>query len=103
MGWAYRRFIIKLAGISPQAEAEYAADHINTNFSNYSAWHARTTLLHAVHAEAPTLSLTQLLAAHDSSSAGDAGDLLISRFKWPQECQATHAAAASWCCEFMPS
>lgn len=67
-GWAYRRFIVKLAGISAQDEVAYAKELINNNFSNYSAWHARTTLLHAVHAEGHVPSLTQLLETEPSGT-----------------------------------
>ena len=67
MGWAYRRFIIRLAGIAAEEEAKYAADLINNNFSNYSAWHARTTLLHAVHGAPQVRSLSQLVAETELS------------------------------------
>lgn len=73
LAWAYRRFIVRLAGVPPEDEAQYATDLINTNFSNYSAWHARTTLLHAVHGKQPVVSLDQLVS-QDASAAAASGD-----------------------------
>ena len=36
---------LHVPGITPEAEVEYARDQIHVNFSNYSAWHARSQLL----------------------------------------------------------
>ena len=53
--WAYRRWITAKAGTPPEREAQYTMDLINTNFSDYSAWHARTVLLPQLHAVLPAL------------------------------------------------
>ena len=39
------RFIVKLGDIKTQSELEMSTSLIERNFSNYSAWHYRTTLL----------------------------------------------------------
>ena len=66
--WAYRRFITAKAGTSPEREAQYTMDLINTNFSDYSAWHARTVLLPRLHAALPT-TLQKPGPAEDSPSS----------------------------------
>ena len=69
--WAYRRFIVRLASISAHDEEQYAASLVDANFSNYSAWHARTTLLHAVHAAQPVMSLDQMLRGDEPLNAAE--------------------------------
>ncbi|XP_008776168.2 geranylgeranyl transferase type-2 subunit alpha 1 [Phoenix dactylifera] len=44
-GWTYRRFVAKLKNVSEEEEIKFTMDMINTNFSNYSAWHNRSVLL----------------------------------------------------------
>lgn len=43
--WNYRRFIAALQNRSEEDELKFTTDMINTNFSNYSAWHNRSVLL----------------------------------------------------------
>ena len=65
--WAYRRLITAKAGRPPEREAQYTMDLINTNFSDYSAWHARTVLLPQLHAVLPA-TLQKSGPAEESSS-----------------------------------
>ena len=48
--WRYRRIVTAKAGIPPEQEEHYTMSLINNNFSDYSAWHARTVLLPQMHA-----------------------------------------------------
>lgn len=45
--WAYRRFIVKLLERSSDDELAYTMTKIESNFSNYSAWHHRSAELTA--------------------------------------------------------
>ncbi|KAH7446378.1 hypothetical protein KP509_01G053200 [Ceratopteris richardii] len=44
-GWAYRRFLAGISKATEEQELQYTIKKINENFSNYSAWHSRSTLL----------------------------------------------------------
>ena len=68
--WAYRRWITAKAGTSPEREAQYTMDLINTNFSDYSAWHARTVLLPQLHGVMPA-TLQKPVPTEDSPSNAD--------------------------------
>jgi hypothetical protein len=59
-----------LAGRPAAAEEAYTAARIGQNFSNYSAWHARTALLQQLHASSRTVTLQQLLAEDTAPASG---------------------------------
>lgn len=44
-GWDYRRFLVCLGDREPKQELEFSTRLINGNFSNYSSWHYRSSLL----------------------------------------------------------
>ena len=43
--WNYRRFIVEKFDYDLNAELHYSSLKIRQNFSNYSAWHHRSTLI----------------------------------------------------------
>ena len=47
--WDYRRAIVEKARQQPREELQFSRKMINSNFSNYSAWHMRSKLLPLAH------------------------------------------------------
>eukprot|EP00753_Platysulcus_tardus_P019839 PLAT7572.3.p1 GENE.PLAT7572.3~~PLAT7572.3.p1 ORF type:complete len:282 (+),score=75.91 PLAT7572.3:161-1006(+) len=43
--WNYRRWILSQASVSPAVDFAFTTERVLKNFSNYSAWHQRTTVL----------------------------------------------------------
>ncbi|KAK9458126.1 hypothetical protein V1511DRAFT_491824 [Dipodascopsis uninucleata] len=65
-GWHYRRYVVEMmeseTGKSmTKSEFDYTTSKINSNFSNFSAWHNRTKLIPRMIAEDPSLSSRELL------------------------------------------
>ena len=53
--WTYRRSIVRIAGVEAEAELHFTTSKIESNFSNYSAWHYRSKLLPQIHSESGAL------------------------------------------------
>ncbi|KAI6654665.1 Geranylgeranyl transferase type-2 subunit alpha-like [Oopsacas minuta] len=72
--WDYRRFSIGKSEISPMEELEFSQKKIESNLSNYSAWHYRSKLLPLCY---PADTLLPSVSA-DSSSVQE--DKLLQEF-----------------------
>ncbi|GIX80228.1 geranylgeranyl transferase type-2 subunit alpha [Caerostris darwini] len=57
--WDYRRLVCKKCNVSCEEELDYSTELIEKNFSNYSAWHYRSTLLPIVHYDASKNSVKE--------------------------------------------
>lgn len=95
-GWAYWRFLCNFMGLSAEDQEAYVLNKIEENFSNYSAWHARTSVLQHLNTERPTLSLAELLAADTnktesaSTTSGDHAHIQLKlRLKQAQRSRLT--------------
>ena len=43
--WGYRRYVAQKSGVSNESEYAFSTKKIESNFSNYSAWHQRSKLI----------------------------------------------------------
>eukprot|EP01101_Sappina_pedata_P008562 TRINITY_DN4772_c0_g1_i1.p1 TRINITY_DN4772_c0_g1~~TRINITY_DN4772_c0_g1_i1.p1 ORF type:complete len:313 (-),score=105.84 TRINITY_DN4772_c0_g1_i1:43-981(-) len=57
--WNYRRFIVTQGKVAAKSEFEFTTNKIEQNFSNYSAWHQRSSLFPVVHPEMLQIDIDQ--------------------------------------------
>ena len=81
-GWSYRRWVAARAELGPEHEEQYARECIHANFSNYSAWHARSQLLPQLPENQPPVSLQDLMA---EPAGGYPARVFQSRFEGSSE------------------
>ena len=81
-GWSYRRWVAARAELGPEHEEQYARECIHANFSNYSAWHARSQLLPQLSENQPPVSLQDLMA---KPAGGDPACIFQFCFGWRSE------------------
>ena len=72
--WGYRRFVVSLRGAPDAEELDYTTSKIEANFSNYSAWHHRSTYLPRVHGVAAVNGSGGQTAAADQAKDADHAD-----------------------------
>jgi Protein prenyltransferase alpha subunit repeat len=77
-GWGHWQWVVAAARVPPEEALDFTTDKIGDNFSNYSAWHARTKLLAAAHLTSRSLTLEQLLAEDQEALAVAGGKRAVS-------------------------
>lgn len=69
VGWAYWRWVVNKARIPAEECLAFTNAKLQENFSNYSAWHARSALLAAAAAPATVPTLAELMAEERAGGA----------------------------------
>lgn len=70
VAWHYRRQIAKMAGTDLDEELQYSKTLIDSNFSNYSAWHNRASTLKAQQSMEQVISMEDLVAGRQAGYLG---------------------------------